>query len=136
MATLPQNPTDLQAGVTFEQQPSLTWYVDPHTRRIRGTADGLQAVTQAVEIMLTTERFYWQIYGPDFGMQWQDIIGQDPGYVSSELQRRILDAFSVDERILGIDNFSYTVKGDMLTASMTVRTVFGDTNQTVEVTLP
>ena len=42
----------------------------------------------------------------------------------------------MDERILGIDNFSYTVKGDMLTASMTVRTVFGDTNQTVEVTLP
>ena len=68
MATLPQNPTDLQAGVTFEQQPSLTWYVDPHTRRIRGTADGLQAVTQAVEIMLTTERFYW----PGF---WHAVAG-------------------------------------------------------------
>ena len=93
------NPTDLQAGVTFEQQPSLTWYVDPHTRRIRGTADGLQAVTQAVEIMLTTERFYWQIYGPDFGMQWQDLIGQDPDMYPVSCSAGSLTPFRWTKRI-------------------------------------
>lgn len=133
MPTLPQNSVTLQPDIKFTQQPTLTWYVDPSTRRIRGTADGLQAITQTVEIILNVERFYWQIYGPDFGMQWRGLIGQDPGYVAAEMQRRILDAFSIDARILGIDNFSYSVSGNVLTASMTVRTVYGDTAQTVEV---
>lgn len=133
MPTLPQNSVTLQPDIEFTQQPTLTWYVDPSTRRIRGTADGLQAITQTVEIILNVERFYWQIYGPDFGMQWRGLIGQDPGYVAAEMQRRILDAFSIDARILGIDNFSYSVSGNVLAASMTVRTVYGDTAQTVEV---
>lgn len=133
MPTLPQNSVTLQPDIEFTQQPTLTWYVDPSTRRIRGTADGLQAITQTVEIILNVDRFYWQIYGPDFGMQWWGLIGQDPGYVAAEMQRRILDAFSIDARILGIDNFSYSVSGNVLTASMTVRTVYGDTAQTVEV---
>ena len=54
---------------------------------------------------------FWQIYGPDFGMQWQGLIGKDPGYVASELQRRVLDAFSVDSRINGISEFSHSVEG-------------------------
>lgn len=133
MPTLPQNSVTLQPDIEFAQQPTLTWYVDPSTRRIRGTADGLQAITQTVEIILNVERFYWQIYSPNFGMQWRGLIGKDPGYVAAEMQRRILDAFSVDARILGISNFKYSVSGGALTASMTVRTVYGDTEQTVEV---
>ena len=133
MATLPQSSVTLQPDIEFTQQPTLTWYVDPSTRRIRGTADGHPAITQAVEIILNVERFYWQIYSPNFGMQWRGLIGKDPGYVAAEMQRRILDAFSVDARILGIANFKYSVSGSTLTASMTVRTVYGDTDQTVEV---
>lgn len=135
MATLPQSNVDLSQGVTFEEQPSLTWYVDPTSKRIVGTTDGLKAVAQTVEIILNTERFYWQIYGPDFGMQWRGLIGQDPGYVASELRRRILDAFSVDNRITGIQDFSYSANGNSLTVTMIVTTVYGNTAQTVEVNL-
>ena len=52
MATLPTGGTAISQGVTFEEQPSLTWYVDPVSRQIKGTTDGLQAVAQAVEIIL------------------------------------------------------------------------------------
>ena len=135
MATLPNSPANLTQGVTFEEQPSLTWYVDPVSRQVKGTADGLQAVAQTVEIILSVERFLWQIYGPDFGMQWQGLIGKDPGYVASELQRRVLDAFSVDSRINGISEFSHSVEGDTMTVSMTVDTVYGPTAQTVELKL-
>ena len=134
MAVTPAGRIDLSQGIRIEEQPSLTWYVDPKTNRIRGTADGLQAVSQTVEIILHVERFWWQIYGPYFGMQWEGLIGQDPGYVASELQRRILDAFSVDRRILGIEGFSYSIEGSSLTASMVVKTVYGDIPQRVEVT--
>ena len=41
----------------------------------------------------------------------------------------------MDDRVRGISDFSYRVKVDSLTASLTVNTVYGDTQTTVEVTL-
>lgn len=135
MAVLPAGGTELVAGVRFEQQPSRTWYLNRQTGRIQGKADGLAAVRQAVEIILNVERFRWQIYRPYSGMEWSGLIGQDPGYVASELQRRLRDALRMDDRVRGISDFSYRVKADSLTASLTVNTVYGDTQTTVEVTL-
>lgn len=135
MAVLPQSPTDLSSGVVIVQQPSLTWYINKETNRIQGNTDGLEAVRQAVDVILNVERFRWQIYSPNSGMLWAGLIGQDPGYVASELQRRITDALSVDDRVRGISDFSYTVDGNSLSASFTVNTVYGSTQTTVEVNL-
>lgn len=133
MAVLPQSSVNLTNGVEFVQQPSKTWYIDKTSNRISGTVDGLAAVTQAVDIILNVERFRWQIYQPYSGTQWDGLLGQDPGYVASELQRRITAALTMDDRVKGISNFSYTASGDILTASFTVNTVYGDTQTTVEV---
>ena len=136
MPTLPDGgAVDLSQGVVFEQYPSLTWYIDKETQRIKGECDGLAAVRQAVEIILNIERFRWQIYSPYSGMQWEGLVGQDPGYVASELQRRITDALTMDDRVRGISSFSYTVEGDTLRASLTVNTVYGDTQTSVEVNI-
>lgn len=128
-------PTGNLPDVTFQQQPDLTWGIDKTTNRIRGTVTGWEAVRQAVEIILNVERFRWQIYRPYSGMQWNGLIGQDPGYVAAELQRRIQDALRMDDRVQGISDFSYTVSGDVLTASLTVNTVYGEVESGVEVTL-
>ena len=135
MPTLPEgNGIDIQ-NVVFESQPDLTWWRDPDTNRIAGTADGHKAVAQAVEVMLLVERFRWQIYKPFFGMQWEGLLGQNPGYVAAELQRRIREAVAIDDRVTGISGVSYTLSGDTMTAQVTVNTVYGPLNQTVEVTL-
>lgn len=135
MPTLPEgNGINIQ-DVVFESQPDLTWWRDPDTNRIAGTADGHKAVAQAVEVMLLVERFRWQIYKPFFGMQWEGLLGNNPGYVAAELQRRIREAVTIDDRVTGISNFSYTISGDTMTAEVTVDTVYGPLNQTVEVTL-
>lgn len=128
-------PTGNLPEVTFQQQPGRTWYIDKTTNRIRGECDDWLAVRQAVEIILNVERFRWQIYRPYSGMQWEGLIGQDPGYVASELQRRITEALTMDDRVRGISNFTYTVTGDQLSASLTVNTVFGDYDTNVEVNL-
>lgn len=136
MAVLPEaGAADITAGVTFEQQPSLSWYINKETNRIEGTVDGWAAVQQAVQIILNVERFRWQIYSPNTGMQWNGLIGQDPGYVASEIQRRILDAMSVDDRVRGISNFEYSLNGNAMTCSLTVNTVYGDITTAVEVNL-
>lgn len=133
MATLPQSTVNLSGGVEFVQQPSLTWYVNQETGRIQGEITGIEAVAQAVDIILNVERFRWQIYRPYSGVQWQNLLGQDPGYVASELQRRITAALTMDDRIRGISDFSYTASGNTLSASFTVNTVYGSTPTTVEV---
>ena len=135
MPTLPEGSGINIQNVVFESQPDLTWWRDPDTNRIVGTADGHKAVAQAVEVMLLVERFRWQIYKPFFGMQWEGLLGNNPGYVAAELQRRIREAVTIDDRVTGISNFSYTISGDTMTAEVTVNTVYGPLNQTVEVTL-
>ena len=133
MAVLPEGGEELTNGVQFEQYPDLTWYIDRDSGRIRGTVTGLDAVRQAVNIILNVERFRWQIYSPYSGMQWAGLIGQDPGYVAAELQRRVTDALLMDERVRGISDFKYQISGDAMTATFTVNTVYGDIQNTVEV---
>lgn len=134
MAVLPTGGT-IQTGVEFRQNPDLTWGINKTTQRIEGTVTGWQAVRQAVEIILHVERFRWQIYRPYSGMQWEGLIGQDPGYVAAELQRRITEALLMDDRVRGISDFNYTVSGDRLSASLTVNTVYGSFETGVEVNL-
>ena len=135
MAVLPTSTIDLTGGVNFQSQPSLSWYIDKTTNRITGTVDGLAAVRQAVEIILNVERYRWQIYQPYSGMEWSGLLGQDPGYVGSELQRRLIDALTVDDRVTGISNYDYTISGNTLAATFTVNTVYGSIQETQEVPL-
>ena len=132
MATLPEG--NLQ-DVRVRQEPDLTWSIDKETNRIAGEVTGLAAVRQAVEIILNVERFRWQIYRAYSGMQWVGLVGQDPGYVASELQRRMGEALRMDDRVRGISDFTYSVEGDTLTASVTVDTVYGETQASVEVNI-
>ena len=94
-----------------------------------------EAVCQAVEIIVNVERFHWQIYSSNFGIELGGLLGNDPGFVASELQRRLSDAFLPDNRILGIADFSYTAQDTVLTASVTVNTVFGPVKTGMEVAL-
>ena len=133
MNTLPQGGEILANGVVFKDQPTNTFYVDPASRRIRGMDAGLPAMRQAVEIALSVERFRWGIYSPNFGADFTGIIGRESGYAAAALLQRVRDALSADSRVLGVENYRYTASGGTLTASLTVRTVYGDIQQTVEV---
>ena len=79
------------------------------------------------------ERYRWQIFRSYSGMEWEGLLGQDPGYVAAELQRRLEEALTVDDRVTGVKNFSYTVQGQALTASFTVSTIYGEMQASTEV---
>ncbi len=132
---LPRSDIDLRGGVVFQDQPTLTWIADPVTRRIRGRGDGWEAIRQAVEIIVNVERFKWQIYTPNFGTDYNGLLGTEPGYAASELQRRLEDAFLPDSRILGMKDFTWSFSGVSLSVRFTVLTVFGDVASGLEVPL-
>lgn len=136
MAVLPESSMNLTGGVEFIFQPSKTWHINKEIGRIDGVVDGYEAVRQAVEIILNIERFRWQIYEPSSGMQWEGLLGQDHGYVTAELQRRVTEALLMDDRIQSIGSFETSENGDVLTVSLTVNTVYGEVKTSSEVNLP
>ena len=132
---LPQSQIDLSQGVVFQDQPSLTWIADPVTNRLRGWGDNYEAVRQAVEVIVNVERFKWQIYTPNFGTDYDGLLGTEPGYAASELRRRLEDAFLPDNRILRITDYVYSFQGVSLSVSYNEQTVFGDVPGSMEVPL-
>lgn len=127
---LPVSQIDLSTNIVFENYPSNTFYIDPISNQVYGKIDGLQAVTQTVEIILSVERFYWQIYSSNFGVELQELIGNSYGLITSEIKRRVDDSFSTDNRILGTDDWLFTIENkDTVICSFTVLTVYGEFEQ-------
>lgn len=55
--------------VAQEQKPSLTWEMDLNSNRIKGKIDGIEAIKQAVEKILLTERYAYRIYSWNYGSE-------------------------------------------------------------------
>lgn len=134
MSTLPSSEMNLSAGIEYRQFPSRTWNINKETNRIEGDTDRLPSVQQAAEVILNVLRFRWQIYRSFSGSRFLDLMGQEAGFVAAELQRRIKEALSMDDRIQGITDFSFTTNVDSLTVQFRVLSVYGTTDP-VEVTL-
>lgn len=131
MATLPQG-VGISTPLEYVDLPTNTFIIDWSTRQIASTGSGLPAMRQAVEIILNVERYWWQIYSSNFGVELESLPGEALDYIQSELPRRIEDAFSVDNRILSADNYVFTAgPSGTLTVTFDVHTVFGDIQEEV-----
>lgn len=108
--------------------------IDWSSRQINGMGSGLAAMRQAVDIILNTERFRWQIYSPNFGVELEELIGEEYDYVTSVIARRVEDAFSTDSRVLSVGNFVFTDQGQgVLKCVFDVSTIFGPVQAEVTV---
>ena len=83
--------------------PSYTYQVK--NGRIHGYIDGLEAMRQAVEKILLTERFEWVIYSSNYGVELERLIGKPYYFVKADLERTISQALLVDTRIKSVQNF-------------------------------
>lgn len=127
--TLPSGGTiAIDTEIIYQDQPTITYYVDPVSKQIRGFTDELSAMQQAVEIIMSVERYKFSIYTANFGTEFEGLIGDEYGYVTSELRRRIEDAFVPDTRILSTSEwtFDFDSASESLTVSFFVHTVFGN----------
>ena len=133
MATLPEH-VELSTELTYTELPTNTFLIDWTSKQIAGMDAGLPAMRQAVEIILSNERYRWQIYNSNFGCELEDLPGEESDYIVSELPRRIREAFSVDKRILSADNFVFSdLGGGRMAVTFDVITVFGTFSEEVKV---
>ena len=131
--TLPQN-VGINASLEYTELPTTTFIIDWSSRQIAGIGTGLDAMRQAVEIILANERFRWQIYDSNFGVELEELIGDDLEYIKAEIPRRIEEAFSADGRILSVDNYIFTeTSPGTLSVSFDVQTVYGAIQEEVSI---
>lgn len=113
--------------------PSKTWRLSGN--RLQGMIDGKEAAAQAADLALSTERFFYDIFSYDYGVEFADLIGQDREYGKADLQRRIEEALGEDDRITGISDFTIDFDREAANVRFTVNTIFGDFNTERSVTL-
>ena len=95
--------------------------------RIIATCDNLEAVRQTVFKILATERYAYIIYSWNYGIELQDLFGQPTYYVCPEIERRVKEALTQDDRITEVDNFEFTFpKRGTVATTFTVHTIIGD----------
>jgi hypothetical protein len=115
-------------------EPSLTYKLDLEKKRIVGKIDNQEAIKQTVLKILNTERYAYTIYSSQYGSEFERLLGKDYDFIVSDLERTISEALSVDERILGISNFSVEKSGlNSLITSFDVNSIFGTDKISVEV---
>ena len=74
MATLPEAANYNVYEAQTVDYPSTTFLIDRESRRIEKTGGGLEAIKQAIEIILQVERYRYQIYSPNFGHEMNSLI--------------------------------------------------------------
>ncbi len=66
---IPKSNIDVSEIEIEENQPSLTYALDIENKRIRGKTDNIEAVKQAVYLILNTERYDCLIFSWNYGAE-------------------------------------------------------------------
>lgn len=115
--------------------PSYTYRLDIENNTINGYVDNVDAITQAIYLILQTERYESLIYNFYYGVEFDSLIGQNRDYVNSEIKRRITEALLEDDRILEINNFKIDFQKDYALVSFIANSNVGNINIEWEVSL-
>lgn len=111
-------------------QETRTYAMDFRHKRIAGYVDGKEAVMQAIWKILSTRRFAHLIYDDQYGIDVMNKIGVSgltKQYLDSDVPKMVAEALLADERIVGVDNFTYEIIGsDGVHMEFTAFTIYGN----------
>lgn len=123
----------LNTTIIEAPQASTTYRIKYNEDRVVGTIDEVEAVKQAIYLILSTERYAFPIYNWDYGVEFVDLYGMDKRLAIPEIQRRIREALLQDARILTVDNFNFESDRGKLHVTFTVTTMYGNLDGEAEV---
>lgn len=112
-----------------ETLPTMTFKVADG--RVIGVVDDYDAMVQAIDKIMRTERFVFPIYTEDYGNDLEDLVGADFEYIKVEAERMIDEALQADDRVTGVyvDNI-YKLSDDSVQIIGSVETIFGNVDFT------
>ncbi len=105
---------------------SKNYKMDADHNIINGNVDGQEAVKQAVFKILNTQRYQYPVYSWNYGIETGDLFGEPADYVCAELERRVKEALTADDRISSVDSFKFDISQKrVVKASFTVHSIYG-----------
>ena len=123
----PQGGTALKRIAGLRKQPGKNYRMLLESNRVVGTCDGKEAMKQVIYKILMTERYRYVIYSWNYGVELEDLFGMPAGYVCPELERRIAEALTQDDRISDVKDFSFdTSRKGVVSATFTAVTDVGE----------
>ena len=133
---IPLSGTNINGNIIVEKQPSLSYKMKLEKERIERNVDGIEAVKQMIYKTLMTDRYRFEIYDWNYGVELDDLLGKPKEFVKAELPRRIEDALIIDDRVEEVTDFEFTdVDKTTLAVKFTVKTIFGNVEAEKEVSV-
>lgn len=123
---IPSVESDLNIEFEYEEQPTNTFKLNVEKQIVNGNVDNLEAMKQAIFLILNIERYEHIIYSWDYGIELEDLFGKEINFVLPELKRRITEALTQDSRILSVDAFYFETKKGKVHVTFTANTIFGE----------
>lgn len=105
--------------------PTNTFRIVYDKDRVNGTVDDIEAMKQAIYLILSTERYMYSIYPWDYGIEIIDLFGKPRTYVMATLKQRITEALLQDERIDSVTDFSFEFIRSKIHVTFVANTVYG-----------
>lgn len=128
---LPQNNNLLNRGIEIQSNASKTYFIDIKNDKMKGITDGLEALKQAIYLILSIQRYDYIIYSWNYGIELKDLFGKPTTYACAVLPSRIKQALMQDDRIQNVYDFVTRAKGETVFVKFTVDSVFGMFEQEV-----
>lgn len=128
VSILPQGAV-LNENIEIEEnhiEPTKTYKIDFEAGKIVGFCDGIEALKQAIYLILNTERYEYLIYSDDYGSELKGLIGKDRDITESEYKRRIKESLIQDNRINNADNFIFNYDSDNVLIQFIVFSIYGE----------
>jgi len=115
------------------EQPSKTFQLNTVKNRIVGFIDEIEALKQAIFLILNIERYDHIIYSWNYGVELNDLFGKPIPFVLPEIKRRVTEALVQDDRIDSVDTFKFEVNKGKVLATFTVHSIYGEIETEKEV---
>lgn len=130
----PQIAENISNSVFSYRQPNLTYRMSENG--VKGKINGLDAIKQAVYHILMTERYAETIYDSDYGVELNQYIGQDVGFITASIQDTLRDALLQDDRITDVivnDVSKSDKENNACKVEFTVYTIYGEYDEELNI---
>lgn len=126
---------EIAKNFEITSKPSKDYKINTEKETIRGIIDKKEAVKQAIYCILDTERYQYPIYSRNYGIEAAELIGKPKTYAMATLKRIITEALTQDDRITGVEGFSFSQNKNTVSVTFTVKTIYGDIEASKEVSV-
>lgn len=130
---IPQIADEFTNNVTQVQQTDLTYRLG--SRTVAGKIDKIDSIKQAIYHILSTERYSNPIYDDDYGVELEQYIGKDIGFISASIENELREALCQDDRIsdVQVNSISIGEQDNSCLIEFTVFTKYGTIEEELNV---